>query len=120
LTGSIFDDRDNRMSPSHIRKGATRHRYYFSDAAPSVDARGCAAPAPSPAHGTVISLLWSAPAFLSVKGVLHQPDVKPTLKPETRDAILLAIAKARCWIDDLASGRVRYFAGIAQCLRWGR
>jgi hypothetical protein len=33
------------------------------------------------ASGTVISLPWSAPAFLSVKGVLHQPDLKPTLKP---------------------------------------
>jgi hypothetical protein len=53
----------------------------------------------------VISLPWSAPAFLSVKGVLHQPDVKPTLKPEARDAILLAVAKALCWIEDLASGR---------------
>jgi hypothetical protein len=30
---------------------------------------------------------------------------KPTLKQETRDAILLAIAQARSWIDDLVSGR---------------
>jgi hypothetical protein len=44
---------------------------------------------------TVISLPWSAPAFFSVKGVLHQPEAKPTLKQETRDAILLAITKAR-------------------------
>jgi site-specific DNA recombinase len=32
LTGRIFDDRGNRMSPSHSRKGATRHRYYISSA----------------------------------------------------------------------------------------
>ena len=57
---------------------------------------------------------WSAPAFPSVKGVLHQPEAKPTLKQETRDAILLAIAKARAWIDDVASGRVRSFAEIAE------
>jgi hypothetical protein len=61
-----------------------------------------------------ISLPWSRPAFLSVKGVLHQPDVKPALKPESRDAILLAIAKARCWIEDLASSRVQSFAEIAK------
>jgi site-specific DNA recombinase len=30
--GRIFDDRGNRMSPSHSRKGATRHRYYVSSA----------------------------------------------------------------------------------------
>src|SRR6516162_7040281 len=55
-----------------------------------------------------------APTFLSVKGVLHQPEAKATLKQETRDAILLAIAKARSWIEDLASGRVRSFAEIAE------
>jgi hypothetical protein len=44
---------------------------------------------------TVISLPWSARAFPSVKGVLHQPEAKLTPKQETRDAILLAIAKAR-------------------------
>jgi site-specific DNA recombinase len=32
LTGRIFDDRGNRMSPSHSCKGATRHRYYVSSA----------------------------------------------------------------------------------------
>jgi site-specific DNA recombinase len=30
--GRIFDDRGNRMSPSHSRKGSTRHRYYVSSA----------------------------------------------------------------------------------------
>jgi site-specific DNA recombinase len=59
-------------------------------------------------------LPWSAPAFPSVKGVLHQPEAKPTLKQETRDAILLAVAKARSWIDDVASGCVRSFAEIAE------
>src|SRR5262249_54450605 len=32
----------------------------------------------------------------------------------TRDAILLAVAKARSWIDDVASGCVRSFAEIAE------
>jgi site-specific DNA recombinase len=32
LTGRIFDDRGNRMSPSHSRKGAKRHSYYVSSA----------------------------------------------------------------------------------------
>jgi hypothetical protein len=63
---------------------------------------------------TVVSLPWTAQSFPSVKGVLHQPETKPTLKPETRDAILLAIAKARSWIDDVVSGRVRSFAEIAE------
>ncbi len=73
-----------------------------------------ASPETSSTCTTVISLPWSARAFPSVKGVLHQPQAKPTLKGETQDAILLAVAKARSWIDDLASGRVRSFDEIAK------
>ena len=82
--------------------------------APSLDAPETAGAAASSTCTTVISLPWSARAFPSVKGVLHQPEAKPTLKQETRDAILLAIAKARAWIDDVASGCVRSFAEIAE------
>ena len=32
LTGRIFDDRGNRMTPSHSRKGNTKYRYYLSSA----------------------------------------------------------------------------------------
>jgi site-specific DNA recombinase len=32
LTGRIFDDRGNRMSPSHSRKGGARYGYYVSSA----------------------------------------------------------------------------------------
>ena len=32
LSGRIFDDRGNRMSPSHARKGNTKYRYYLTSA----------------------------------------------------------------------------------------
>jgi site-specific DNA recombinase len=32
LTGRIFDDRGNLMTPSHARKGNTKYRYYLSSA----------------------------------------------------------------------------------------
>jgi site-specific DNA recombinase len=35
------------------------------------------------------------------------------MKPETRDALLSAVAKARGWIDDLIDGRICSFADIA-------
>jgi site-specific DNA recombinase len=65
-------------------------------------------------HIRPISLPWKAHAFEAVKGVLHQPDERPTLGAEARDAVLLAVAKARVWIDELASGRIQSFAEIAQ------
>src|SRR5260221_14777218 len=32
LIARIFDDRGNRMSPSHARKGGVKYRYYLSSA----------------------------------------------------------------------------------------
>ena len=32
LAGRIFDDRGNRMSPTHARKGGVKYRYYLSSA----------------------------------------------------------------------------------------
>jgi len=32
LSGRIFDDRGNRMTPSHARKGGVKYRYYLSSA----------------------------------------------------------------------------------------
>jgi site-specific DNA recombinase len=189
LLGRIFDDRGNRMTPSHSNRDGVRYRYYVSHvlrqrrktdagrvvrvpaiqleklvvetirakAWPETEPKGglsdravidryvmriivrpnsidmelreptlapalslvtelpvTAGVAVSSTCTTVISLPWSAPAFASVKGVLYQPEAKPPLKQETGDAILLAVAKARSWIDGIASGRVQSFAEIAE------
>jgi site-specific DNA recombinase len=56
-----------------------------------------------------------AVSFAAVKGIVYSPSVAATiLKPEARDALLNAIAKARRWIDDLRQGRRASFAEIAQ------
>jgi hypothetical protein len=49
-----------------------------------------------------------------VKGVTHVPAHNTPLTPSRRDALLIAIAKARQWVDDLANGRVANFAVIAR------
>ena len=37
------------------------------------------------------------------------------MRPESRDALLAAIAKARGWIDDVQLGCIGSIAGIADC-----
>jgi site-specific DNA recombinase len=49
-----------------------------------------------------------------VKGIIHEPGAKPAMKAESRDALLIAIAKARGWIDDIRLGRLASFAEIAE------
>ena len=63
---------------------------------------------------TMIAFPWTAPSFPAMKGIIHEPSTKPTMKPESRDALLTAIAKARGWIDDIRLGRIASFAGIAE------
>jgi site-specific DNA recombinase len=57
---------------------------------------------------------WAAPNLVALKGVVHAPAAASVLKPETRDALLQAIAKARTWIDDLVAHRVGSFEEIAE------
>jgi DNA invertase Pin-like site-specific DNA recombinase len=185
LTGRIFDDRGNRMSPSHTNKSGVRYRYYVSHAilqqrkgeagnvgrvpaaeieklviecvhshpASEGDLRDSCALADrdlieqrvhsvtvkprglevrifaasrisddtSESDGSgnaptaLITLPWTAPSFAAVKGIVHSPSAaRPSLKPETREALLCAIAKARRWINDLQHGRIASLAEIAQ------
>jgi DNA invertase Pin-like site-specific DNA recombinase len=188
LTGRIFDDRGNRMSPSHSNKLGVRYRYYVSHAilqqrkaeagsvarvpaaeieklvldgirrhlasmgeaehptaiadrdlierhvhsvtvkpqalevrlVPTSEASalteepGTKDLAPGQLSTTAITLAWTAPSFAAVKGIVHAPSARPELKPESRDALLTAIAKARRWIDEIRLGRIASFAEIAK------
>jgi site-specific DNA recombinase len=188
LAGRLFDDRGNRMSPTHANKRGVRYRYYVSHAilqnrraeagsiarvpAPEIESLVCDSvrrhltatdaaepqtaladrellerhvarvivksqaldvwliptceasaqaedpglddPAPCHSPTTTITLPWTAPSFAAVKGIIHAPCAKPTMKAETREALITAIAKARGWIDDIRLGRIASFAEIAE------
>jgi hypothetical protein len=40
--------------------------------------------APHLSATTTIALPWGAPSFAAVKGIIHAPGAKPTMKPESR------------------------------------
>ena len=61
-----------------------------------------------------LQLPWATASFSAAKGVLHEERSYPAMKPETRDALLTAIAKARVWIDDLVQGRAASLGDIAE------
>ena len=44
---------------------------------------------------------------------MHAPPANAPMKPESREALLSAIAKARSWIEDIRLGRVGSFLEIA-------
>jgi site-specific DNA recombinase len=55
---------------------------------------------------------WPVPA--AVRGIIHVPAHNTPIKPDRREALLIAIGKARKWIDDLARGSAASFAVIAR------
>ena len=61
-----------------------------------------------------MTLPWAAPIFTAVKGIIHTPSPQPPMKPESRDALLIAIAKARRWIKDICEGRIASIVEIAE------
>jgi hypothetical protein len=84
-----------------------------SDASPHVDDPTLDNPAAGNSPIT-ITLPCTAPSFVAVKGIIHEPGAKPAMKAESRDALLIAIGKARGWIDDIRLGRLASFAEIAK------
>jgi site-specific DNA recombinase len=189
LSGRLFDDRGNRMSPTHANKGGARYRYYISQPllqnkpralgslhrvpAAELEAHVVAAlrnhlnasgtgqelpvsdrdlcerhvqrvtlaqseirlrlqeiveDAPQDlgihesannssrrptASITTIAIPWTSPVPAAVRGIIHVPTHNTPIKPGRREALLIAIAKARQWMDDLAHGRVASFGVIA-------
>jgi site-specific DNA recombinase len=187
LSGRLFDDRANRMSPSHTNKDGARYRYYVSQAVlqgkplaagaigrvPAAeievlisaalrrhlqangtdavdgdrelierhvervtltrkyiqlrlrqigDAPGrtdadedASRPVSEQLHGTVsVTIPWTTRVQVAVKGIIHVPAHNTPVTPSRRDALLMAIAKARNWADELAHGRVGSFAMLAR------
>jgi hypothetical protein len=66
------------------------------------------------ANPNTIAIPWASPVPAAVKGIVHVPAHNTPMQPSRRDALLIAIAKARRWVDDLAYGRTASFAAIAR------
>jgi site-specific DNA recombinase len=184
LAGRLFDDRGNRMSPTHTNKDGARYRYYVSQAvlqrkplaagaigrvpaaeievlvsaalrrhlqANGIDAVGGDrelverhiqrvtlsrkhiqlqlrqigdapiqtdadenASCPVSEQPRNVTIPWTRTVQAGAKGIIHVPAHNTPMTPSRRDALLMAIAKARNWIDDLAHGRAASFAVIAR------
>jgi hypothetical protein len=61
----------------------------------------------------ILNLPWTN-RFSDVKGIVHAPIERASISPEQRDTLLLAIAKARAWLEELVQGRADSFAVIAK------
>jgi DNA invertase Pin-like site-specific DNA recombinase len=179
LTGRIFDEHGNRMTPTHTNKQGARYRYYVSHTAlqkrtnraegvlrvsapeieckivetvrmhlkaqkrpqgsiptddralieqcvdkivvktETIEIRLAGRPdgpttAKRAAAQATLTFAWGSSKPAALKGIIHSPLEKTPLNPDQQNALLLAIAKARSWIEDLTEGRVTSLTEIAQ------
>jgi site-specific DNA recombinase len=69
--------------------------------------------APYMAGGTTITVPWARPVSAAVRGIIHVPAHNTPMKPSRRESLLVAIAQARAWVAELATGRLASCAVIA-------
>jgi site-specific DNA recombinase len=97
------------LTPNHLE---LRLRQSF-EPAQSQDPANTSAGRPT-ARATTMEVPWTSPVPAGVKGIIHVPAHNTPIKDSRREALLIAIAKARQWIDDLADGRAASFTVIAR------
>ena len=122
-SGLQLPDSDRDLVERHVESVTLAHseiklrlRAIAEEAAQQRDADDSARTPSGPPDTTVetIAISWTSPVPASVKGIVHVPAHNTPIKPGRRETLLLAIAKARNWIDDLVHGRVASFAVIAR------
>ena len=122
-SGLQLPDSDRDLVERHVESVTLAHseiklrlRAIAEEAAQQRDTDDSASTPSGPPNTTVetIAISWTSPVPASVKGIVHVPAHNTPIKPGRRETLLLAIAKARNWIDDLVHGRVASFAVIAR------
>jgi DNA invertase Pin-like site-specific DNA recombinase len=101
-----------KLSRKHIQLQLRQ----IGDAAVQADAdEDASRPVSEQRHGTVdVTIPWTSTVQAGAKGIIHVPAYNTTMRPSRRDALLMAIAKARNWADELAYGRAGSFTVLAR------
>jgi site-specific DNA recombinase len=73
LTGRLFDDRGQRMSPSHTNKGGVRYRYYVSQAVLHTTRQGAGVIGRVPAAEIEALVVTALRRHLAASGAERQP-----------------------------------------------
>jgi site-specific DNA recombinase len=66
------------------------------------------------ANVATMTIPWTSSVPAAVKGIIHVPAHNTPIRPSRRDTLLIAIAKARNWVEELADGQLGGFAVLAR------
>ena len=118
--GEQLPENDLELLERHLERVTLT--FESSRAAAAADRRACQAndaanKVPSAlrmADIATITVPWTSPLPAAVKGIIHVPAHNTPMAPSRRESLLMAIAKARSWVDELVNGRVGSLAMLAR------
>jgi site-specific DNA recombinase len=70
--------------------------------------------APRIANVATMTIPWTSSVPAAVKGIIHVPAHNTPIRPSRRDTLLIAIAKAGNWVEELADGQLGSLAVLAR------
>jgi site-specific DNA recombinase len=121
--GKQLSDNDRDLVAHHVERITLtanrielRLRQIVDEAPPKLGSNVGASVSSAPAipNAKAIAIPWTSPVTAAAKGIIRVPAHNTPMAPSRRDALLIAIAKARQWMDDLAHARAASFAVIAR------
>jgi site-specific DNA recombinase len=121
--GKQLSDNDRDLVAHHVERITLtanrielRLRQIVDEAPPKLGSNVSASVSSGPAIpiAKAIAIPWTSPVTAAAKGIIRVPAHNTPMAPSRRDALLIAIAKARQWMDDLAHARAASFAVIAR------
>ena len=119
--GADAVDSDRELLDRHVERATLTRKHIhlqlrqIGDVPVHTDAdEDASRPVSAQLHGTVnVTIPWNRQVQAGVKGIIHVPAHNTPMIPSRRDALLMAIARARNWADELAHGRLGSFAMLA-------
>jgi site-specific DNA recombinase len=117
--GEQLPDNDHELLERHLKRVTLTANHLELRLRQSVEAAQGHDPANNSAGHpiasvTTITVPRTSPVPAAVKGIIHVPAHNTPMRPSRRDILLMAIAKARNWVDELANGQVGSLAVLAR------
>jgi site-specific DNA recombinase len=112
--GEQLPDDDRELLERHLERVTLTANHLELRLRQAAQADNDLSASPIAANITMIRVPWTSPVSAAVKGIIRVPAHNTPITPSRRDALLMAIAKARKWVDELAHGRLGSLAVLAR------
>ena len=113
-TSPLLGLSDRDLITLHVERIVLRSRYVEITLRGSSSPEGQGTGDASPLVPKTLQLPWTPTSASARKGIAWKPSAQTNLGPAASEMLLIAIARARSWMNDLSEGRVNSFEEIAR------